>query len=112
MFLKMELIVFLIGSVSFCVFAEEASTPLFEEEAVTADIKDGTEGPTVALMTSDGILSTSDGGENSTEPNATETSDDGLETAALVGIIIGIIIAIGVATAIILTVVKKMSGRP
>ncbi|XP_044308284.1 podoplanin [Varanus komodoensis] len=112
MFLKMQLVLFLIGSLSLHIVAEEASTTLPEEETLTADAQDGTEVPTLALMTSDSILATSEDGENSTDLGVPETSEEGLETAALVGIIVGIVIAIAVATAIIVTVAKKVSGRP
>ncbi|XP_062821860.1 podoplanin isoform X1 [Anolis carolinensis] len=49
--------------------------------------------------------------QDATEPDLPDTSDDGLETATLVGIIVGIIAAIGVATAVIVAVVKRTSGR-
>ncbi|XP_061456923.1 podoplanin-like isoform X2 [Rhineura floridana] len=116
MFIIMQILVFLLGNVAFQVFAEEASTVLLEDETATVDSRDSdvsefTELPSLLpLMTTDSVLSTSDNGENSTDPGFTEPSDDGLETAALVGIIIGIIVAIGVTTGIIIMVVKKM-GR-
>ncbi|XP_071623012.1 podoplanin isoform X2 [Heliangelus exortis] len=44
------------------------------------------------------------------EPEKTEKG--GLETVALVGIIIGIIVAVGILVGIIIAVVRKMSGRP
>ncbi|XP_061456924.1 uncharacterized protein LOC133372397 isoform X3 [Rhineura floridana] len=102
MFIIMQILVFLLGNVAFQVFAEEASTVLLEDETATVDSRDSdvsefTELPSLLpLMTTDSVLSTSD--------------NDGLETAALVGIIIGIIVAIGVTTGIIIMVVKKM-GR-
>ncbi|XP_071623011.1 podoplanin isoform X1 [Heliangelus exortis] len=43
------------------------------------------------------------------EPEKTEKG--GLETVALVGIIIGIIVAVGILVGIIIAVVRKMSGR-
>ncbi|XP_049667279.1 podoplanin isoform X1 [Harpia harpyja] len=43
------------------------------------------------------------------EPEKTEKG--GLETIALVGIIIGIIVAVGILAGIIIAVVRKMSGR-
>ncbi|NXW56748.1 PDPN protein, partial [Eurystomus gularis] len=49
-----------------------------------------------------------DGGLNG-EPEKTEKG--GLETIALVGIIIGIIVAVGILAGIIIAVVRKMSGR-
>ncbi|XP_064326128.1 podoplanin isoform X3 [Phalacrocorax carbo] len=41
-----------------------------------------------------------------------KTEKGGLETIALVGIIIGIIVAVGILAGIIIAVVRKMSGRP
>ncbi|KAM9270054.1 podoplanin [Morus bassanus] len=40
-----------------------------------------------------------------------KTEKGGLETIALVGIIIGIIVAVGILAGIIIAVVRKMSGR-
>ncbi|XP_009644763.1 podoplanin [Egretta garzetta] len=48
-------------------------------------------------------------GVPSGEPEKTEKG--GLETIALVGIIIGIIVAVGILAGIIIAVVRKMSGR-
>ncbi|KFP74707.1 Podoplanin, partial [Acanthisitta chloris] len=48
-------------------------------------------------------------GEASGEPEKTEKG--GLETIALVGIIIGIVVAVGILAGIIIAVVRKMSGR-
>ncbi|NWQ77805.1 PDPN protein, partial [Columbina picui] len=76
------------------------------------------------LMTTESAFATSEDSERSTgyETN-TETVDgkkkvisilvyqSGLETIALVGIIIGIIIAVGILAGIIIAVVRKMSGR-
>ncbi|KFZ66592.1 Podoplanin, partial [Podiceps cristatus] len=45
----------------------------------------------------------------SREPEKTEKG--GLETIALVGIIVGIIVAVGILAGIIIAVVRKMSGR-
>ncbi|XP_072465025.1 podoplanin isoform X2 [Notamacropus eugenii] len=42
----------------------------------------------------------------------TVTEKGGLETVALVGIILGIVIAIGIVAGIVIAVVRKMSGRP
>ncbi|NXJ00487.1 PDPN protein, partial [Psophia crepitans] len=50
-----------------------------------------------------------DDGGLSTDPEKTEKG--GLETIALVGIIIGIIVAVGILAGIIIAVVRKMSGR-
>ncbi|NWH17777.1 PDPN protein, partial [Grus americana] len=50
--------------------------------------------------------------DNSTGYEANTKKDDGgLETIALVGIIIGIIVAVGILAGIIIAVVRKMSGR-
>ncbi|XP_054705720.1 podoplanin isoform X4 [Grus americana] len=51
-----------------------------------------------------------DDGGLSGDPEKTEKG--GLETIALVGIIIGIIVAVGILAGIIIAVVRKMSGRP
>ncbi|XP_030364109.1 podoplanin isoform X3 [Strigops habroptila] len=48
-------------------------------------------------------------GRLSGEPEKTEKG--GLETIALVGIIIGVIVAVGILAGIIIAVVRKMSGR-
>ncbi|NXC49642.1 PDPN protein, partial [Penelope pileata] len=50
-----------------------------------------------------------DGGPGGEQPEKTEKG--GLETIALVGIIIGIIVAVGILAGIIIAVVRKMSGR-
>ncbi|XP_054705719.1 podoplanin isoform X3 [Grus americana] len=50
-----------------------------------------------------------DDGGLSGDPEKTEKG--GLETIALVGIIIGIIVAVGILAGIIIAVVRKMSGR-
>ncbi|XP_042333725.1 podoplanin isoform X2 [Sceloporus undulatus] len=114
MLMKTPLLLFLLGSLSFCALAEEASTPVLEDEAATADLSDSlvSEAPTEGVMTTDSVLSTSEDSENTTDPGVPEPSDDGLETATMAGIIIGIIVAIGVATGIIIIIVKKVSGRP
>ncbi|XP_036601545.1 podoplanin isoform X1 [Trichosurus vulpecula] len=50
--------------------------------------------------------------ENSTDSRViTDHASGGLETVALVGIILGIVIAIGIIAGIIIAVVRKMSGR-
>ncbi|XP_013043337.1 podoplanin isoform X2 [Anser cygnoides] len=49
-----------------------------------------------------------DGGLGGEKPEKTEKG--GLETIALVGIIIGIIVAVGILAGIIIAVVRKMSG--
>ncbi|XP_009708430.1 PREDICTED: podoplanin [Cariama cristata] len=76
------------------------------------------------LMTTESPLAPDEHSDNSTvykantenvdgglskEPEKTEKG--GLETIALVGIIIGIIVAVGILAGIIIAVVRKMSGR-
>ncbi|KAM6312722.1 podoplanin [Podargus strigoides] len=76
------------------------------------------------LMTTESAFAPPEGIDNSTgyeastenvdgglsrEPEKTEKG--GLETIALVGIIIGIIVAVGILAGIIIAVVRKMSGR-
>ncbi|NXY86701.1 PDPN protein, partial [Alcedo cyanopectus] len=64
------------------------------------------------LMTTESALATGEDTGNSTGYEAnTENIDGGLETIALVGIIIGIIVAVGILAGIIIAVVRKMSGR-
>ncbi|XP_060115194.1 podoplanin isoform X2 [Heteronotia binoei] len=126
MFLTTPFLLLLIGSLSFQGIAEEASTVLLEDETATGN-SDGSGPPTPLptklqdttdtfpfeeMMTTESAVSTSEDSDNSTDPEVPESSEDGLETAALVGIIIGIVVAIGVVTGIIITVAKKMSGRP
>ncbi|NXC22265.1 PDPN protein, partial [Corythaeola cristata] len=73
------------------------------------------------LMTTESAFAPAEDSDNSTgyEVN-TENVDGkkiifhfycGLETIALVGIIIGIIVAVGILAGIIIAVVRKMSGR-
>ncbi|XP_001231316.1 podoplanin isoform X2 [Gallus gallus] len=50
-----------------------------------------------------------DGGLDGEQTEKTEKG--GLETIALVGIIVGIIVAVGILAGIIIAVVRKMSGR-
>ncbi|NXX47702.1 PDPN protein, partial [Tricholaema leucomelas] len=78
------------------------------------------------LMTTESALAPDEDSGNSTGYEAnTENADgkpsqifisillhqSGLETIALVGIIIGIIVAVGILAGIIIAVVRKMSGR-
>ncbi|NXU51610.1 PDPN protein, partial [Turnix velox] len=79
------------------------------------------------LMTTESAFAPTEDGENTTGYDAnTENTDvsmrnklmfllllfsGGLETIALVGIIIGIIVAIGILAGVIIAVVRKMSGR-
>ncbi|XP_067422946.1 podoplanin isoform X2 [Emydura macquarii macquarii] len=144
MFIQTQLLIFLLGSMPFRAFAEEASTILQEDERLTTNFKDRNDSafeemptllptrlqditelvPLEELMTTESALATNEDGENSTDPDVVENSEDevggepetpeekdGLETVALVGIIVGIIIAIGIVVGIIIAVVRKMSGR-
>ncbi|XP_060550298.1 podoplanin isoform X2 [Pantherophis guttatus] len=119
MTLKIRLLVFLVARVTICIFATEASTaPAEEEEEELATAllgasegPDYSEVPTLELMTTDSITSSSDLGENTTDAEPPTTSEDPLETVTLVGIILGTIAAIGVATGIVIVLAKKMSGR-
>ncbi|NXI71530.1 PDPN protein, partial [Anseranas semipalmata] len=77
------------------------------------------------LMTTESAFALPEDSDNSTDYKVnTENVDDGLggeqpektekgglETIALVGIIIGIIVAVGILAGIIIAVVRKMSGR-
>ncbi|NWU68976.1 PDPN protein, partial [Pterocles burchelli] len=64
------------------------------------------------LMTTESAFAPAEDSENSTGYEAnTKTVDGGLETIALVGIIIGIIVGVGILAGIIIAVVRKMSGR-
>ncbi|NXN34311.1 PDPN protein, partial [Nycticryphes semicollaris] len=64
------------------------------------------------LMTTESAFAPTEDSENSTGYKTnTENIDGGLETIALVGIIIGIIVAVGILAGIIIAVVRKMSGR-
>ncbi|XP_015675863.1 podoplanin [Protobothrops mucrosquamatus] len=120
MTIKIRLLIFLVAGVTICIFAKEARTAPVEEEEEepgTAPLgasegPDYSEVPTLALMTTDSVSSSSDLGENATDTELPKTSEDHLETVTLVGIILGTIAAIGVATGIVIVVAKKMSGRP
>ncbi|KAF1647060.1 Podoplanin, partial [Aptenodytes patagonicus] len=64
------------------------------------------------LMTTESAFASAEDSDNSTgyEVN-TENVDGGLETIALVGIIIGVVVAVGILAGVIIAVVRKMSGR-
>ncbi|OXB77304.1 UNVERIFIED_CONTAM: hypothetical protein H355_002296 [Colinus virginianus] len=64
------------------------------------------------LMTTESAFDLPEENDNTTyyEVN-TESVDGGLETIALVGIIVGIIVAVGILAGIVIAVVRKMSGR-
>ncbi|XP_063209904.1 podoplanin isoform X4 [Chroicocephalus ridibundus] len=131
MFIKVQFFIFVLGSMPFIALAEEASSVLEGEESTTIDFRDRNdtefeELPTLfgQLMTTESAFAPTEDSENSTgyeantenidgglsgEPEKTEKG--GLETIALVGIIIGIIVAIGILAGIIIAVVRKMSGR-
>ncbi|OXB64368.1 hypothetical protein ASZ78_009951 [Callipepla squamata] len=132
MFIKVPLFVFILGSVPLVALAEEASAILEGEESATIDFKDRNdtefeESPTLLptrlqsvtnllqfgrLMTTESAFDLPEENDNTTyyEVN-TESVDGGLETIALVGIIVGIIVAVGILAGIIIAVVRKMSGR-
>ncbi|XP_070812230.1 podoplanin isoform X2 [Pituophis catenifer annectens] len=121
MTLKIWLLVFLVAGVTVCIFATEATTAPAEEEEEeelatallgASEGPDYSEVPTLELMTTDSITSSSDLGENTTDTEPPTASEDPLETVTLVGIILGTIAAIGVATGIVIVLAKKMSGRP
>ncbi|KAM6045814.1 podoplanin isoform 4-T4 [Theristicus caerulescens] len=132
MFIKVQVFVFILGSVPFIALAEEASSVLEGEESATIDFRDRNdtefeELPTLLparlnvtspwlygqLMTTDSASAPHEDSVNSTGyKDNTENVDGGLETIALVGIIIGIIVAVGILAGIIIAVVRKMSGRP
>ncbi|XP_047923657.1 podoplanin isoform X6 [Anser cygnoides] len=131
MFIKVQFFIFILGSVPFIALAEEASAILEGEESATIDFKDRNdtefeELPTLLptslhsvtnllqfgqLMTTESAFALPEDSDNSTDYEVnTESVDGGLETIALVGIIIGIIVAVGILAGIIIAVVRKMSG--
>ncbi|XP_035413650.1 podoplanin isoform X5 [Cygnus atratus] len=133
MFIKVQFFIFILGSVPFIALAEEASAILEGEESATIDFKDRNdtefeELPTLfgQLMTTESAFALPEDSDNSTDYEVNTGSVDGglggekpektekggLETIALVGIIIGIIVAVGILAGIIIAVVRKMSGRP
>ncbi|KFQ29760.1 Podoplanin, partial [Merops nubicus] len=75
------------------------------------------------LTTESALVPAEDGGNSTAYETNTENTDGGLsgepektekgglETIALVGIIIGIIVAVGILAGITIAVVRKMSGR-
>ncbi|XP_058017194.1 podoplanin isoform X2 [Ahaetulla prasina] len=117
MTIKIRLLVFLVAISIFAKEATAAPAEEEEEELATAPLgasegPDYSEVPTLELMTTDSISSSSDLGENTTDAEPPTTSEDHLETVTLVGIILGTVAAIGVATGIVIALAKKMSGRP
>ncbi|XP_075629098.1 podoplanin isoform X6 [Balearica regulorum gibbericeps] len=130
MFIKVQFFIFVLGSVPFIALAEEASSVLEGEESTTIDFRDRNDTEFEELPTLFGQLMTTESApaedsDNSTGYEANAKKDDGglsgdpektekggLETIALVGIIIGIIVAVGILAGIIIAVVRKMSGRP
>ncbi|XP_075629097.1 podoplanin isoform X5 [Balearica regulorum gibbericeps] len=129
MFIKVQFFIFVLGSVPFIALAEEASSVLEGEESTTIDFRDRNDTEFEELPTLFGQLMTTESApaedsDNSTGYEANAKKDDGglsgdpektekggLETIALVGIIIGIIVAVGILAGIIIAVVRKMSGR-
>ncbi|XP_027592152.1 podoplanin isoform X2 [Pipra filicauda] len=131
MFMKVPFFILVLGSVPLAALAEEASSVLEGEESATIDFRDRNDTEFEALPTLFGHLMTTESafvpdgdsdnstgygvntesvdGEPSGEPEKTEKG--GLETIALVGIIIGIVVAVGILAGIVIAVVRKMSGR-
>ncbi|KFP92361.1 Podoplanin, partial [Apaloderma vittatum] len=72
-----------------------------ESAFAPADVSDNATGYEANTPSVDGGLSR----------DAEKTEKGGLETIALVGIIIGIIVAVGILAGVIIAVVRKMSGR-
>ncbi|NWY51224.1 PDPN protein, partial [Chionis minor] len=108
------------------------ASSVLEEESATTDFRDRNdtefeELPTLLptrlhnitnllqfgqLMTTESAFVPTEDSENATGYEAnTENTNGGLETIALVGIIIGVIVAVGILAGIIIAVVRKMSGR-
>ncbi|XP_040545189.1 podoplanin isoform X4 [Gallus gallus] len=131
MFIKVPFFIFILGSMSLGALAEEASAILEGEESATIDFKDRNdtefeELPTLfgRLMTTESAFDVPEENNNATyyevntesvdgglDGEQTEkTEKGGLETIALVGIIVGIIVAVGILAGIIIAVVRKMSG--
>ncbi|XP_006005245.1 podoplanin isoform X2 [Latimeria chalumnae] len=132
---KARFVVFLALSVSFYAVAHAATVPASEEaitvanHEITTNSEDRTsaeaasEDPTVSAgnhttkdVESEGLPTQ---GHDSTVPEKTthtpvktEDSEDHLRTVILIGIIAGAVIALGIIVAIIIVVIKKMSGRP
>ncbi|XP_043855188.1 podoplanin isoform X2 [Dromiciops gliroides] len=81
------------------------TTGFDEDQSTTEATAHSRENSTDSRVTTD-HPSEKVGGE--TKPT---TEKEGLETVALVGIILGIVIAIGIIAGIVIAVVRKMSGR-
>ncbi|NXO05393.1 PDPN protein, partial [Rhinopomastus cyanomelas] len=143
-FIKVQLFIFILGTMTVVALAEEASSVLEGEESATMEFRERNdtefeELPTLLptrlhnvtnllqfgqLMTTESAFVPAEDSDNSThyQPNTEnvdgersgdpeKTEKGGLETIALVGIIIGVIVAVGILAGIIITVVRKMSGR-
>ncbi|XP_072465027.1 podoplanin isoform X4 [Notamacropus eugenii] len=126
-----QILLLVLGSSPLLVIAEEASTTLPEDGMTTGASSDGNPYgsddvsislPTRTIRPHHTTRSPEDeptpgttvySRENSTDSRViTDHSSGGLETVALVGIILGIVIAIGIVAGIVIAVVRKMSGRP
>ncbi|XP_056651728.1 podoplanin isoform X1 [Monodelphis domestica] len=136
---QFRVLLLVLGSSPLWVIAEDTTT-LLEDRATTVDSSDVTiadsadDGPTTLSTTTHKTtehydkpptpVSTVHSTENSTDSRVitdhpsekvggeTKTSEKGgLETIALVGIILGIVITIGIIAGIVIAVVRKMSGR-
>ncbi|XP_068935244.1 podoplanin isoform X6 [Petaurus breviceps papuanus] len=128
---QFQILLLVLGSSPLWVIAEEDSTTLPEDGMTTAVSSDGEpygsdDAPTLLPTRTIRPFHTTEYPEDKPTPEATvhsrENSTDsrvktdhssgGLETVALVGIILGIVISIGIIAGIIIAVVRKMSGRP
>ncbi|NWU96868.1 PDPN protein, partial [Upupa epops] len=143
-FIKVQLFIFILGTITIVALAEEASSVLEGEESATMDFREKNdtefeELPTLLptrlhnvtnllqfgqLMTTESAFVPAEDSDNSTHYEANtenveggrsgdpeKTEKGGLETIALVGIIVGVIVAVGILAGIIIAVVRKMSGR-
>ncbi|XP_056651731.1 podoplanin isoform X4 [Monodelphis domestica] len=125
---QFRVLLLVLGSSPLWVIAEDTTT-LLEDRATTVDSSDVTiadsadDGPTTLSTTTHKTtehydkpptpVSTVHSTENSTDSRViTDHPSGGLETIALVGIILGIVITIGIIAGIVIAVVRKMSGRP
>ncbi|XP_043855192.1 podoplanin isoform X5 [Dromiciops gliroides] len=128
---QFQILLLVLGSSPLWVIAEEVSTTLPEDGITTADSSNANpynseDAPTLLPTTTTRIHyttgfdedqstteATAHSRENSTDSRVTtDHPSEGLETVALVGIILGIVIAIGIIAGIVIAVVRKMSGRP
>ncbi|CAM5105589.1 unnamed protein product [Natator depressus] len=96
MFIQTQLLIFLLGSMPFRAFAEEASTVPLEDETISIDFKDRNDSeveerptllptrlhtitdlfPLEELMTTESAVADNEDSENSTDPDVVENSED------------------------------------